>query len=68
MLLALVFFVLFEELDEVEAVTEGDAGAIVDVMNDTDAPTDDPSLKPGSTIKCGPFTVIVVGLPPPPPL
>lgn len=71
MLLVLVFFVLFEDLDEdldeVEAVTEGDAGAIVDVMIDMDAPTEDPSLKPESTIKCAPFTVMVVGLPPPPP-
>lgn len=66
LVLVCVFFVLFEDLDDEEAVTEGDAGAIVDVMIDTDAPTEDFSLKPESTIKCAPFTVMVVGLPPPP--
>lgn len=62
LLLVFVFFVLFEELDEVEVVIEGDVGVIVDVMNDMDVFIDDFFLKLGFIIKCGFFMVIVVGL------
>lgn len=51
LLLVFVFFVLFEELDEVEVVIEGDVGVIVDVMNDMDVFIDDFFLKLGFIIK-----------------
>lgn len=62
LLLVFVFFVLFEELDEVEVVIEGDVGVIVDVMNDMDVLIEDFFLILGFIIKCGFFMVIVVGL------
>lgn len=51
LLLVFVFFVLFEELDEVEVVIEGDVGVIVDVMNDMDVFIEDFFLKLGFIIK-----------------
>lgn len=51
LLLVFVFFVLFEELDEVEVVIEGDVGVIVDVMNDMDVLIEDFFLKLGFIIK-----------------